>query len=79
MHPEFLHSPELLQALLVFDFTSETTLIHNSQLLATVLKQGYETYIHSPSVFQAMQIEAISQNYSWMLGATDAYASLFLT
>lgn len=62
-----------------FDFTSETTLIHNSQLLATVLKQGYETYIHSPSVFQAMQIEAISQNYSWMLGATDAYASLFLT
>jgi glycogen synthase len=62
-----------------FDFTSQTTLVHNSQLLAKVLKQGYETYVNSPTVFEALQIEAISQNYSWMLGATDAYASLFLT
>ena len=62
-----------------FDFSCEETLAHNSQLLATVLKQGYDAYVHHKPVFESFQVEAISQNFSWMLGPTDAYTTLFVS
>jgi len=61
-----------------FDFSCEETLAHNSQLLATILKQGYDTYVSNKPVFESFQVEAVSQNFSWMLGPTDAYTQLFV-
>ena len=68
----------LTEASVGFDFACEETLAHNSKLLATVLKQGYTTYVQNKPAFEAMQVEAVSQNFSWMLGPTDAYTSLFV-
>lgn len=49
---------------------------HNAQLLAEELWRAYTGYSHTPTAYQAMQIEAISQNFSWSLGPLAAYQAL---
>jgi glycogen synthase len=67
----------LTEATVGFDFSCAETLEHNGQLLAGILKQGYDTYVSNKPLFERMQVEAVSQNFSWMLGATDAYTALY--
>jgi glycogen synthase len=49
---------------------------HNAMLLAEQLWQAYWGFVDQPTVYEAMQIEALSQNFSWSLGPMSAYQAL---